>query len=160
MKWLDFISLIKGSHIIIFPGKIHTGVQAIAYSIMIKVVATSVFFTSFSSESGSMKPTSTQLRRPILLDPQSSAPNYGWLHGHGHHEPSTPPISANISWLRKLEHILSDSSAPLHHPCCHWHVCHFFPHNYESPTLPLHIHITYSSSVRQRLLSYILSHER
>jgi RNA polymerase II-associated factor 1 len=52
----------------------------------------------------------------LLLDPGSSAPDYGQHHGHGHHGPGTPPMPANVSWLRKTEYISRDSSAPSHRP--------------------------------------------
>ena len=52
----------------------------------------------------------------LLLDPGSSAPDYGRLHGHGLHGSGTPPMSANVSWLRKTEYISRDSSAPSPRP--------------------------------------------
>ncbi|KAN0113856.1 RNA polymerase II-associated [Russula decolorans] len=52
----------------------------------------------------------------LLLDPGSTAPDYGRHHGHGHHGPGTPPMSTNVSWLRKTEYISRDSSAPSHRP--------------------------------------------
>ena len=45
----------------------------------------------------------------LLLDPTGSALDYGRHHGHGG---GTPPIAANVSWLRRTEYISRDSSAP------------------------------------------------
>lgn len=77
-----------------------------------------VFFCLFSALNPDPRnpPLLDPKDQALLLDPGSSAPDYGRLHGHGHHGPGTPPMSANVSWLRKTEYISRDSTSPSTRP--------------------------------------------
>src|SRR5712691_489113 len=44
----------------------------------------------------------------LLLDPAGGGLDFGRLHGH--HAGGTPPVAANVSWLRKTEYISRDST--------------------------------------------------
>ncbi|KAF8498260.1 hypothetical protein F5888DRAFT_1803173 [Russula emetica] len=83
----------------------------------------------------------------LLLNPGSSAPDYGWMTPRSRSSrpgTSTLPVSANV--LRKTEYISPDSSAPLPRPAAadmfviSSHDCDFFP---------LHILAERTSGTRQ-----------
>jgi hypothetical protein len=50
----------------------------------------------------------------LLLDPAGGGLDFGRHHGHGHHAGGTPPVTPNVSWLRKTEYISRDSSSSSH----------------------------------------------
>ena len=76
------------------------------------------FFASFAALNPDPRnpPVLDPKDQALLLDPGSGALDYGRHHGHGHHGSGTPPMSANVSWLRKTEYISRDSSGPSPRP--------------------------------------------
>jgi RNA polymerase II-associated factor 1 len=80
----------------------------------------------------------------LLLDPAGGGLDFG--RHHGLHAGATPPVAANVSWLRKTEYISRDSTTTSRAPAADL----FVPSPPSSPILLL-LHLTNSFSRRSSL---------